>query len=102
MSTPRGFSVQSFLSLRCLLRDTTACAASRMSCVRAVVLLQLDDGRVRVVALEVEDVAQVRAAPGVDALVVVTHHGQVVVALGERATHRYCARFVSWYSSMCR
>ena len=33
MSTPRGFSVQSFLSLRASLRDTTACAASRISCV---------------------------------------------------------------------
>ena len=51
----------------------------------AVVLLQLDHRGVRVVALEVEDVAQVRAAPGVDALVVVAHHGQVAVPLGELA-----------------
>ena len=29
--TPPAFSVQSFLSLRALLRETTACAASRMS-----------------------------------------------------------------------
>ena len=39
----------------------------------AVVLLQLDDRGLGVVALEVEDVAQVRAAPGVDRLVVVAH-----------------------------
>ena len=50
---------------------------------RAVVLLQLDHGRIGIVALEVEDVAQVRAAPGVDALVVVTDDGQVAMPPGE-------------------
>ena len=52
---------------------------------RAVVLLELDDRRVGVVALEVEDVAQVRAAPRVDALVVVADDGQVLALAGEVA-----------------
>ena len=46
----------------------------------AVVLLELDDRRVGVVALEVEDVPEVRAAPAVDRLVVVAHDAQVAVA----------------------
>ena len=46
----------------------------------AVVLLELDDRGVRLVALEVEDVAQVGAAPRVDRLVVVADDAQVVVA----------------------
>ena len=46
---------------------------------RSVVLLELDDGRVRPVALEVEDVADVRAAPAVDRLVVVADDRQVPV-----------------------
>ena len=50
---------------------------------RAVVLLELDHRRVRPVALEVEDVAQVGAAPRVDRLVVVAHDAQVVVLRGE-------------------
>ena len=45
----------------------------------AVVLLQADDLGLRVVALELEDVADVGAAPRVDALVVVAHHGEVAV-----------------------
>ncbi len=51
---------------------------------RAVVLLELDDGRTRLVPLEVEDVAQVRPAPAVDRLVVVADHAQVVVLRRER------------------
>ena len=50
----------------------------------AVVLLQLDDRHVGVVALEVEDVLDVRAAPAVDRLVVVPHHAQVPVGRGQR------------------
>src|SRR6185369_1823530 len=44
---------------------------------RAVVLLELDDRRIRPVALEVEDVAQVGAAPRVDRLVVVADNREV-------------------------
>ena len=51
---------------------------------RAVVLLELDDGGLRPVALEVEDVAQVRAAPRVDRLVVVADDAQVAVACRQR------------------
>ena len=51
---------------------------------RAVVLLELDDRRVGPVALEVEDVADVRAAPAVDRLVVVADDREVAVLRGER------------------
>ena len=54
-------------------------APSRMVWVRAVVLLQADDGRLRVVALEVEDVADVGGAPGVDRLVGVADDADVGV-----------------------
>ncbi len=43
----------------------------------AVVLLQHDRGRVRIVLLELEDVADGRAAEGVDRLVRVTHDAQL-------------------------
>ncbi len=51
---------------------------------RPVVLLELDDRGVGPVALEVEDVAQVRAAPRVDRLVVVADDAQVAVLRRER------------------
>ena len=50
----------------------------------AVVLLELDDGRIGPVALEVEDVADVRPAPAVDRLVVVAHDAEVPVLRRER------------------
>ena len=49
-----------------------------------VVLLELDDDGVRVVALEVEDVPDVRPAPAVDRLVVVADDREVAVLRGER------------------
>ena len=63
------------------------CLLAAMICVRAVedglggavVLLQEDDGRLRVVALEVEDVADVGGAPGVDRLVGVADDADVGV-----------------------
>ena len=51
---------------------------------RAVVLLELDHRRVREVVLEVQDVADVRAAEAVDRLVVVSHHRDVAVLLAEQ------------------
>ena len=45
----------------------------------AVVLLQPDGLGVRKVALEIQDVADVRAAPAIDRLVLVAHHADVVV-----------------------
>ena len=44
---------------------------------RAIVLLELHDVRVREVAVEVEQVTRLGAAPGVDRLIVVTHDRQV-------------------------
>ena len=49
----------------------------------AVVLLELHDGRVGVVALEVEDVPHVGAAPREDALIVVTDDREVLLEAGE-------------------
>ena len=51
---------------------------------RAVVPLELHDRRVGVVALEVEDVPDVGAAPAVDRLVVVADDREVAVLRGER------------------
>src|SRR5712671_3548595 len=50
---------------------------------RAVVALELDDGRVRVVPFEVEDVPDIGATPAVDRLVVVADDGQVAMLRGE-------------------
>jgi hypothetical protein len=43
----------------------------------AVVLLELDHLRVGVVLFKVENVADVRAAPAVNGLVVVAHHAEI-------------------------
>ncbi len=51
---------------------------------RAVVLLEADHLGVGVVALELEDVADVGAAPRVDRLVVVAHHGEVAALAGQQ------------------
>jgi hypothetical protein len=53
----------------------------------AVVLLQDGDPRAGVVALEVQDVAGVGAAPRVDGLVVVAHHAEVLTRTGQQARH---------------
>ena len=50
----------------------------------AVVLLELDDGGVGEVVLELEDVADVGAAEGVDRLRVVADHRQVAVLVGQQ------------------
>ena len=50
----------------------------------AIVLLQADDEGVGKVLLELENVADVRAAPGVDALVLVAHGADVLVLAGEQ------------------
>lgn len=50
---------------------------------RAVVLLELDDRRLRVVLLEVHDVADIGAAPAVDGLVGIADDAEVVVARRE-------------------
>ena len=50
---------------------------------RAVVLLERDHDGVREVLLELADVADVGAAEGVDRLILVAHHRQVAVLLGQ-------------------
>ena len=51
----------------------------------AVVLLQLHRGALGVVLLELQDVADVGATPAVNGLVVVAHHHDVAVLLGQKA-----------------
>ena len=55
---------------------------------RAIVLLQLDDLRVRVVLLEREDVAHVGATKHVDRLIVIAHDTEVATLAGEVADHQ--------------
>ena len=55
---------------------------------RPVILLELDDLRIRVVLLERKDVAHVRAAKRVDRLVVVAHDGQIPELAAEVAHHQ--------------
>ena len=66
---------------------------------RAVVALESHRRRFGKVVLEVEDVAQVGAAPLVDGLVRITHHRDVVPGPTRCLISMYCGRLVSWYSS---
>ena len=51
----------------------------------AVVLFQLHRGALRIVLLELQDVADIGAAPAVNGLVVVAYHHDVAVLLGQKA-----------------
>src|SRR6202034_509529 len=51
----------------------------------AVVLFQANDRGIRKIALKVEDVADVRATPAVDGLILIAHHANIFVHLGEQA-----------------
>src|SRR5690606_25238502 len=49
----------------------------------AVILLQLDNGRARKVAFEIQDIREVRAAPAVDRLPVIANHADVPLRADE-------------------
>ena len=51
---------------------------------RAVILFEEHDARVREVAFEVQEIAEIRAAERVDGLVVVPHHADVPVVFGKQ------------------
>ena len=70
---PQGF----FLAAR-VLRHHRRGRVQNGHC-RAIVLLQLDHFRIRVVAFEIEDIAHVGTAETVHTLVVIAHHAQVPV-----------------------
>ena len=53
----------------------------------AIVLLQLDDRRIGIVLFKVEDVADIRTAPAVNGLVVITDDAQVAALIGEQLDH---------------
>ena len=54
----------------------------------SIILLELDDLRIRIVALERENVAHVRATKHVDRLIVIPHDREVPVLAGEMADHQ--------------
>ena len=71
-----GVRPQSFrFTVRVLRDDRVGCIEDRLR--GTVVLLQQDNGRVRVVGLELKDVADRGATKGVDALVGVTDDGEL-------------------------
>ena len=68
-----------------------ALATSSTGRVRAVVVLELDDLGALEVRLELQDVAHVGAAEGVDGLVVVAHHAHVALLVGEQQQRAHLA-----------
>jgi hypothetical protein len=64
-----------------------------------VVLLQLQEPGLGKIFFKVQDVADIRTPPAVNALVRVAHHAQVVVLGGQHLVKTYWAWLVSWYSS---
>ena len=66
---------------------------------RAIVLLELHDLRARILALEIHDVADVRATPLVNRLILVADDADILcppfVGLAIIESRKYCARFVS-------
>ena len=81
-SSPSVVSVHNDFGLRCTLCSIRALAMARMF--GAVVLLHQEDLGVGVVALEVQEVLDRRAAPRVDALVGVAHHADVPVLVRQQ------------------
>ena len=60
---------------------------------RAVVLLQLDNSCIRKILFKIENVANVRAAPAVNGLVVIADNAQIS-ALRSQQTHKHILRIV--------
>ena len=85
IGSPSPSSVNRRFGRRSVFFSMIALAAARMLPGRAVVALQLHDPRARVVGLEVEDVADVGAAPAVDRLVLVADDGDAVRAPRQQA-----------------
>ena len=101
--SPLPASVKSVLPLRAMLFDDDAGGGVEDVAGRAVVLFELDDPRAGKVALEIEDVVDVRAAEAVDRLILVADRDDVPpLARPAALISTYCARFVSWYSSISR
>ena len=57
---------------------------ARIDLGRAIILLQADDLGVGIILLEIEDVLDVRAAPGVDGLVGIADHADVAMPHRQR------------------
>ena len=75
---------QRLAEARAVVRDQPGCRPQYMSG-RAVVALEADHLRARKILLKAQDVADLRAAPAVDRLIVVADAGDVAVRLGEQA-----------------
>ena len=84
IAAPGPRSLHRCLGLRPRLWATTALAAFEDGGGGTVVLLQLDHGGIGEVLLELHDVADVGSPPRVHRLIVVTHHRDLLVLLGEQ------------------
>ena len=51
---------------------------------RAVILLELDDGRVGIILLKIKDIVDIRAAPAVNRLVVVAHNAAIPTLVSQQ------------------
>ena len=71
--------------MRALLFSTTAPGGGQDVLRRAVILLQADGLGVRIIAFEIENIADIGAAPTVDGLVLVAYHADIAVLFGEQA-----------------
>ena len=85
--SPSPASVHSHLPMRSVLLRDHGAGGFQDVFGRAVILLQADDHGARKIALEIQNVADVRAAPAVDRLILVAHHGDVV-ALARQQAHQ--------------
>ena len=83
LRTRRVLRRQFFLHSPTVVGDKTA-GGSQDGTGGAIVLLQGDSSGVRVVLLKAEDVADIGVAPGIDGLVRVPHHADVLVRAGEQ------------------
>ena len=63
--------------------DDRICRCKNILC-RAVVLFEQDHRRVRIIALEVQDVAHIRTAPAVDGLICITDDTDIAVSRGKQ------------------
>jgi hypothetical protein len=50
----------------------------------AVVLLEFDDRAIGIIFLEIQDIAEICAAPGIDTLPVITNHSDVLMCTGQQ------------------
>ena len=100
-ASPWPRSDHSFLSNSFSLCEMTAFAAWDAHR-RAVVLFEFDHLEVWIIARQAAQILDIRAAPAVDRLVVVTHRRKTPRGPAICLSSRYWQALVSWYSSTSR